>query len=298
MFFELIFLKFLSFFLYCMIAIIIWDVIVLDLLIEKIFSLILVFFLLSFWILLNGLEFLPIVILLLYVGAIAVLFLFVVMILNPDFINLLNKKQKLIAHLTQRNLMLKTLLQDFLKNDKNAILANYTDIDQELQKKLIMANTSKKASTLYHSDFFLSLLVGSFFGGLLSWHRYLSLKFFVSSAWVSKLLQSYSLSHLENLIEQQLGTLQLYGINQFAEIKMQAYYQPIWAEKYEVVNIGLILYTKYGIGLVIIGVMLLVSMMGAIILTLRQTTFIKRQIIGVQSTRYNVILKSIGLISL
>jgi len=256
---------------------------------EKVFSLILAFLALSFWLFLNGLEFLPLVILLLYVGAIAVLFLFVVMILNPDFINLLNQKQKLIAHLAQRNLMLKTLLQDFLKNDKNAILTNYSDIDHELQKKLIMVNASKKSSTLYQSDFFLSLLVGSFLGGLLSWHRYLSLKFFVSSAWVNKLLQSYSLSHLENLIEQQLGTLQLYGMNQFAEIKMQAYYQPMWTEKYEVVHIGLILYTKYGMGLVIIGVMLLVSIIGAIILTLRQTTFIKRQIIGVQSTRYNVI---------
>ena len=102
MFFELIFLKILSFFLLSMIAIIIWDVIVLDLLIEKIFSLILVFFLLAFWLLLNGLEGLPLIILLLYVGAIAVLCLFVVI--------LLNQKLQLRSYLTQQHSMLKTLL--------------------------------------------------------------------------------------------------------------------------------------------------------------------------------------------
>ena len=54
------------------------------------------------------------------------------------------------------------------------------------------------------------------------------------------------------------------------------------------VNIGLLLYTKYGMGLVIIGVMLLVAMMGAIILTLRQTTLLKRQSSFSQASRYQV----------
>jgi len=265
-----------------MIAIIIWDVIILDLLMEKIFSLILVFFLLAFWMLLNGLEFLPLVILLLYVGAIAVLFLFVVMILNPDFLNLLNHKQQLMSYLAQRNLMLKSLVFYSFQNDKS----HYHAIDLELQKKIVDIDPLKKTTKFYNSEFFLSLLVGSFIGGLYSWHHYLSLKLFIPQAWISKLLQSFSLSHLENLMELQLGSLNAYGINQFSEIKMQAYYQPLWAEKYEVVNIGLILYTKYGMALIIIGVMLLVSMMGAIILTLRQTTFIKRQVINVQAVRY------------
>ena len=95
MFFELFFLKILSLGLYSLMAIIIWDVVTRRFLMEKVFSLILVFFLLSFVLLLNGLEFLPLVILLLYIGAIAVLFLFVVMILNPDFLDLLNQKQQL-----------------------------------------------------------------------------------------------------------------------------------------------------------------------------------------------------------
>jgi len=57
-------------------------------------------------------------------------------------------------------------------------------------------------------------------------------------------------------------------------------------KKNEMINIGLLLYTKYGVALVIIGVMLLVAMMGAIILTLRQTTLLKKQSISLQSVRY------------
>jgi NADH:ubiquinone oxidoreductase subunit 6 (subunit J) len=66
-------------------AICIWEVLSRRFLIEKIFSLILVFVYLAYALLLAGLEFLSLVILLLYVGAIAVLFLFVIMILNPDY---------------------------------------------------------------------------------------------------------------------------------------------------------------------------------------------------------------------
>ena len=48
MFFELFFLKFLSLVLYSLVAIIIWDVLPHLFLMEKVFSLILVFFLRSF----------------------------------------------------------------------------------------------------------------------------------------------------------------------------------------------------------------------------------------------------------
>lgn len=76
-----------------LLSIIIWQVLSRRLLIEKIFSLIAVFILLSFSLLVLGLEFLPLIILLVYVGAIAVLFLFVVMILNPDFQIVLEEKK-------------------------------------------------------------------------------------------------------------------------------------------------------------------------------------------------------------
>ena len=77
----------------------IWGVLARRFLIQKIFSLILVFVYLSYALLLAGLEFLSLVILLLYVGAIAVLFLFVIMILNPDYHLLLEEEKELQAEL-------------------------------------------------------------------------------------------------------------------------------------------------------------------------------------------------------
>ena len=62
----------------------VWNLIFTQLLMPKIFWLILLFVELSFLLLLHGIEFISFVLLLLYVGAVSVLFLFVVMILNPD----------------------------------------------------------------------------------------------------------------------------------------------------------------------------------------------------------------------
>jgi NADH:ubiquinone oxidoreductase subunit 6 (subunit J) len=62
----------------------VWNLVFTRLLMPKIFWLILLFVELSFLLLLHGVEFISFVLLLLYVGAVSVLFLFVVMILNPD----------------------------------------------------------------------------------------------------------------------------------------------------------------------------------------------------------------------
>ena len=62
----------------------VWNLIFTRLLMPKIFWLILLFVELAFLLLLHGIEFLSFVLLLLYVGAVSVLFLFVVIILNPD----------------------------------------------------------------------------------------------------------------------------------------------------------------------------------------------------------------------
>lgn len=67
-------------------------------LVEKIFNLILVFIFTSFWLLLTGFEFFPLVLLIIYVGAIAVLFLFVVIIVNPDFSDIQEKFKQLFAN--------------------------------------------------------------------------------------------------------------------------------------------------------------------------------------------------------
>ena len=128
MLFELFMMKMVSLILYSLIAIIIWDVIALPFLMEKVFSLILVFFLLAFWLFLNGLEFLPLIILLLYVGAIAILFLFLVMILNPDFSTVLAQKQELVTLLDQRSAKLQVLFlelkQTTLDSEKQSIYKN------------------------------------------------------------------------------------------------------------------------------------------------------------------------------
>ena len=251
MFLELFLLKFLSIFLYSLMAIIIWDVVTRRLLMEKVFSLILVFFLLSFWMLLNNLEFLPLVILLLYVGAIAVLFLFVVMILNPDFIDLLHQKQQLVTQLKQRQFALKALLSNYMpqnlsKTGKTALEVSndlfklldkeYPNIDKQLKQQLnkqlektkeVTQDVVNVESSFYYSYFFMGLLLGSILGGVFYWFSYLNTKFFVATIWVQKALQIFSISMMEQELASQLGNLSLYATNFFAEIKVQAYYYPL-----------------------------------------------------------------------
>lgn len=52
--------------------------------------------LLAFYILLNGLEFIPLSIVIIYIGSIAILFLFVVIIINPDYRDILDESRLLI----------------------------------------------------------------------------------------------------------------------------------------------------------------------------------------------------------
>jgi len=254
--------------LFSLIAMTIWKVIVLPLLMEKIFSLILVFCLLAFWLLLNGLEFLPLVILLLYVGAIAVLFLFVVMILNPDFTTLLEQKQTLVKKLTQNQQSMKGLT--FLPAMPGLALTSG------------FAPDITSGFYLWSSSFVVfGLLVGSFLGSLFSWYTYFTLKFQLNVTAASQFQQLFGVGAMEPAIVQ-ASSLQ----ESISPVALQMYYHPAWFEHNEVIDIGLLMYTKYGIALLIIGGMLLVSMMGAIILTLRQTTLIKRQYIHLQGSRY------------
>jgi NADH:ubiquinone oxidoreductase subunit 6 (subunit J) len=70
---------------------VLWTLIALlmeEFLLQKLFNLILLFVFIAFWLLFRGFEFLPFIMLIIYVGSIAVLFLFVVMIINPDYIDL------------------------------------------------------------------------------------------------------------------------------------------------------------------------------------------------------------------
>ena len=218
-----------------LLSIIIWQVLSRRLLIEKIFSLIAVFILLSFSLLVLGLEFLPLIILLVYVGAIAVLFLFVVMILNPDFQIVLEEKKELINF--NSNIMLK------------------------------------------NQNYFSSFILGIFLGVFLVINLSASNKYFIH--------YYFGNEQLYNSIFFDLGTNYLEEhVNHLWSILNYSYH-PHFHDNKEIINIGSLLYTKYGIALLIIGVMLLVSMMGAIILTLRTTSLLKRQSIGIQTARYS-----------
>ena len=248
MLFQTIILNLYNFVLYILLGAMIWEVLTRRFLIEKIFSLILVFILLAFCLLLSGLEFLPLVILLLYVGAIAVLFLFVVMILNPDFQILLQEK--------------KELLQAWDKKLNNNTSMNNT-------KEISDKETEAKE---YFSPVFLGILLG----------LVLSINLF-SKNFILLNLNNNFVRQQNIIMDLQVNFFEKYD---FAWPLLQKVYAPMYHEHLELVQIGFYLYTKYSVGLVIIGIMLLVSLIGAIVLTLKQSPVLKRQNIGLQAKRY------------
>ena len=285
-------MKLMSVILYSFIAIIIWDVIALPFLMEKVFSLILVFFLLAFWLFLNGLEFLPLIILLLYVGAIAILFLFLVMILNPDFSAVLAQKQELVSFLDQRSSKLQHLLtslntttstlekHSIYKKIKMLLLAKSNEPTKADSQTLLWENLYVVSATLFLSTILSVMILAFAYHPMNSW--------FSASGWGQffKLIPLISLLPFESLIEQQLGVLDSQGFLSFSGTNLQYFYKPILVRNTEIIQIGVLLYTKYAVGLLLIGVMLLVAMMGAIILTLRQTSVVKKQSLAFQDFRY------------
>lgn len=198
------------------------------LLMEKIFSLIAVFIMISFYLMLCGLEFLPLVILLLYVGAIAVLFLFVVMVLNPDqelILQELYKKQYewLVAQRPQESTSL-TLTQ----------LAN-------------VAGTNTPANSPARPAYFNSLM-----------YYFSILVFFYT-------FYHWSTTHLNAQDTNQLLTaVGSVDLTYFAEL----------------------IYQDFSLAVILIGVMLLIAMMGAIVLTIRKSVPLKRQNNSSQFARY------------
>ena len=269
MLFSLSLLKIIIFFLYSFIAIIIMDIIFLPLLIQKIFSLILVFFLLSFCLLLNGLEFLSLVILLLYIGAIAILFLFVVIILNPDFLKVLQQQKALLLFLQQRQ---QRFLQLWDKNNEvNTTFNrghNVTVVNHGLYR--------------YYSYFFWIIVIGLLGGGFIVSTFVLPFNFYFFQSAINKALQLCAIDQIEIAIIMPTFFVNCQELVTAPWLSWQLYYHPVWLEQHEVVNLGLLLYTKYAVALIVIGSLLLVSIIGVIILTLRQTSLLKRQAIGVQ----------------
>lgn len=229
-------------------SLIIWLVLSRHLLINKIWSLIGVFVVLAGILLLKNLEFLALIILLVYVGAIAVLFLFVVMIVNPDF---------LVVLLEQKNLSESATV----KKD-----------EEKTNNSEIVETDSEVTTSSYVNTFFLGFFLSFFLAVHLEAKS--SFKILIISP------QKYY-SIFSDLGNNFTESFFYYSWNFF-----NTSYHPNVYENKELINIGTFLYLKYGIALLIIGVMLLVSMMAAITLTLRTTGLLKRQEVGNQMERY------------
>ena len=200
---------------------------------QKIFILIIVFNVLAYYLLISGLEFLALIILLLYVGAIAVLFLFVIMILNPDYQMVIEEKNQITKSL--------------LLNKQNVTVSTFFKLGQ---------------STLYFSPIYIGVLLGSVnclqFGYI---HDLYNFSFLSNTNNLYMVFNSLGINFLEK--------------GDFVLSVWQNYFQPVIHQSLEVINISSLLYTKYGIGLLLVGLMLLNSMIGAILLTLRNQTSLK-----------------------
>lgn len=249
-------------FVYVALVTLIWEVLSRRFLLEKIFSLILVFAYLSFALMLAGLELLSLVILLLYVGAIAVLFLFVVMILNPDY------------HL-------------LLEEQKDIQAAAEAAEQLELQKKNM---------SLY--DRIYDHLFAGFLRDTLIW-------FFTVIFWMTILMSKYGFTFLRTkstnippvlpdgnfdfkAVEPYVYVYDGSESSLIQKVFIEGFISPLYFYKkdLQLVELGQILYTNYGIGVFVIGGALLVAMIGSILLCVRQTLKLKRQNISKQSKRY------------
>lgn len=208
-----------------------WGVFSSRFLIQKIFLLILVFNLIAYSLLVSGLEFLSLIVLLLYVGAIAVLILFVLMILNPDYQMVLEEKRYL-------TLMYKGVIEE----------SKHVSVDLE---------------KFYFSAWFLGLLMG----GMVYIHTFyiynLPYNIFFNNI---ALMQSLYFDLSSNVVE---------NINVSFNI-WQNIFQPIIHQNFEVINISTLLYTTYGVGVILVGLVILLAMKGAILLTLRTNERLKK----------------------
>jgi NADH:ubiquinone oxidoreductase subunit 6 (subunit J) len=208
-----------------------WGVFSSRFLIQKIFLLILVFNLIAYSLLVNGLEFLALIILLLYVGAIAVLILFVLMILNPDYQMVLEEKRQL-------TLMYKGSINE---------------------SKIISFNVEK----FYFSPLFLGILMGGIvYIQTFYVYNLPGMIFFNNIALIQSLYFDLNSTVIENL--------------NVSFTIWQNSFQPIIYQNFEVINISTMLYTIYGAGVILVGLIILLAMKGAILLTLRTNERLKK----------------------
>lgn len=219
----------------------VWNLSITRLLMPKIFWLIALFVQLSFLLMLHGIEFISFVVLLLYVGAISVLFLFVVMILNPDAKRGLNSNNG--------------------SSSSAANLPTWMTAYYPLTPSLIALFVSLLVAEAYSLEFY-SYTQG-FWAELEPFlTKYdLLVKDGANAAAVS----------LEPTVASGFGTVNVSGL---------APHSDLWfiAESF---------YTQDFVLFWLVGLILLVSMVGSILLTLQKSRGIKRQKGTNQSKRYH-----------
>lgn len=242
-------------------------------LINKIFSLILVFVLLAFWLLLNNLEFLSLIILLLYIGAIAVLFLFIVMILNPDFLIQFKEKEELLFNFFYKLHFFKLFTSiyniNFINCSRAELQLYYDKYINEVNKYAEKNLYNMHTISFYSSSFFLGLFCGIMISTFFYWHTYIGFNFNIMPFNIYKLKTVYTINFLESFFSSSIGLVNYSVV--YADlfyIKFNSYFLPLCYQNTELSLIGLLLYTKYGIGILLIGFMLLIAMIGVILLSL------------------------------
>jgi NADH:ubiquinone oxidoreductase subunit 6 (subunit J) len=229
----------------------VWNLIVTRLLMPKIFWLIALFIQVAFLLLLHGVEFISFVLLILYVGAISVLFLFVVMILNPDA-----KKAALAAG-----------------KKKPVVPKVLTGVPSFIVKTTL---TPPSVQTLFKYDLPQLLLV--------------VVLLVVSSALVETVVygEAYTASPTHHLVMLWpflgfLGlvstTLPPHAHNAAVMLNEVSATSDIWV-------IAETLYTRDFVAFWLVGLILLVAMVGAILLTLQKSRELKRQKGTNQCKRY------------
>lgn len=258
-FYKLLLVDIVNVLLYIGLVSMIWEVLTRRFLIEKIFSLILVFVFLAFALLLAGLEFLSLVTLLVYVGAISVLFLFVVMMVSPDYRSLVQDQKATLTNWEQ-------LLEAAIEAAKYA---------EQLEKMEEAAEAERYKSKFYA---FKQLLLSSVWGifCVLVFNFKIMFPFLKGS-------MSKTNNALEAACTQELET------ENTPFVYIDYFYHPItifYKKNMQLTEVGTLLYTKYGISVFVIGAALLVAMLSSILLSLYQTLDLKRQNIANQAKRY------------
>lgn len=276
-------------------------------LIEKIFSLISVFVCIAFFLILHGFEFLPLVILLLYVGSIAVLFLFVVIIINPDLPNAYQvrdmeyqrKKFQLqsVSHKMQQDQIINTQFQNLSNLRVSAISGAF----------FFWQSLSTAFSTNYRLIPYIGQRKQTRFMFTLADYKCLVQEFMITilfsivvvTGWYCTIRFIYCFNVRQNL-QVFLTPIAFHGqstnnesVALLVELNNQAAAMSLTLPQYkgalDLIEIGKLLYQDtFGYALLIVGLILLIAMVGVILLTVRRQFKIRTKMQNVtdQAVRY------------